>query len=168
MTASTQKHAGGRPRKFTEKSHPVTMTLPERVLAQLSAVDPDRARAIVKVTEAVIGSDPSKCKPVQLVEVLPGQSVIVVGPCKALQRIPWIRLAEITPARNLLVIPSGTAVESLEVAVVDLLETLDPSERYEYGLLTELKTHLALLRRQRKISKAEIILFQTAKTKKSA
>ena len=33
-----------------------------------------------------------------------------------LKRIPFLKLIEIAPARYLLTIPSGTAVESLEVA----------------------------------------------------
>ena len=163
MKTSKPSHAGGRPPKFMEESRPVTVTLPESTLRQLSSIHPDRAQAIVKATEAVLGSTPGGMKPVELVEVSPGLSVIVVGPCKSLRHIPWLQLVEITPARNLLIIPSGTAVDSLEVAILDLLENLPVSEAYEQNLLKELRNELGCLRRGRKISKAEIIFFDTAK-----
>jgi hypothetical protein len=41
----------GRRPKFRGPRRPVTVTLPERTLATLAAIDADRARAIVKVTE---------------------------------------------------------------------------------------------------------------------
>ena len=59
----------GRPPKFTEPRHAVTMTLPERILDRLAEIDPDRTRAVVKVTEAVTGMDGGPFKPVQLVEI---------------------------------------------------------------------------------------------------
>lgn len=155
----TQK-AGGRPPKFNEPRHPITVTLPERTLRQLSALGPDRARAIVKVTDAVVGTNESGPKPVELVEIAPGKAVIVVGPCESLMQVTWLRLAEIAPGRNLLIIPSGTAVDSLEVAILDLLDGLSAQDDdRERALLEELRMRLGALRRQGRISKAEIILF---------
>jgi len=58
------------------------MTLPERILEQLAKIDPDRTLAVVKVTEAVSGMHEGTFKPVELVEMAPGQSLIVVGPAK--------------------------------------------------------------------------------------
>ncbi len=49
---------GGRPAKFDEPRRPVTVTLPVRILTQLAEIDADRARAIVKAVEAVLGSVP--------------------------------------------------------------------------------------------------------------
>ena len=46
MKSRVEKHPGGRPAKFAEPSRPVTVTLPERVLQLLAAVDADRAKAI--------------------------------------------------------------------------------------------------------------------------
>jgi hypothetical protein len=154
-----KRNAGGRPPKFNEPRHPVTVTLPDRTLRQLSALDRDRARAIVKVTNAVVGSADSGPKQVELVEIAPGKAVIVVGPCASLKRVFWLKLAEIVPGRNLLMIPSGTAVESLEVAILDLLDGSCALDDRERSLLEELRTTLGALRRKRKISKAEIILF---------
>ena len=75
-----KKPAGGRPPKFREARRPVTVTLPERVLKTLEAVNPDRALAIVKCVDAVAGKGEHAAKPVELVEVLPGKALIVVGP----------------------------------------------------------------------------------------
>ena len=63
------KKGGGRPPKFREPRHPVTMTLPERILDQLAEIDPDRTRAVVKVTEAVVGTGKGRFKPVELIDV---------------------------------------------------------------------------------------------------
>ena len=94
-----QKQGGGRPPKFREPRRPVTMTLPERILDQLTEIDQDRTRAVVKVTEAVVGTGDGRFKPVELIEMSPGRSLIVVGPSKTLRKIPWLKLIEIARAR---------------------------------------------------------------------
>ena len=53
MASSAKKNRTGRPAKFAEPSRPVTVTLPERILDLLAAVDSDRAQAIVKTVEAI-------------------------------------------------------------------------------------------------------------------
>src|SRR5689334_20474901 len=96
----------GRPPKFQEPRRPVTVTLPESALALLAAIDSDRAKAIVKATKAALPVDAKQQKPVELVEVLPGLSIIVVGPSQYLKKIKWVRLVELAPLRSLLTIPS--------------------------------------------------------------
>ena len=153
----------GRPPKFEEARRPITVTLPERILQQLAALHSDRARAIVKATTLAIGFDSAEKPLVDLVEVRPGESVIIVGPSRRLEQVAWLRLVEIAPARHLLVIPTGTAIEQLEVAVDDLLERLGPDEKYERELLAELHRLLRQRRRQQEVSKAEILLVNTGK-----
>lgn len=151
--------APGRPPKFDEPRRPVTVTLPERTLRHLESLDTDRAQAIVKATEALLGFGPAGPQPVEFVEIAPGKAIIIVGPCASLRSIPWLELVETAPGRNMLIIPSGTAVETLEVAILDLLEkgvTIGDGER---GLLERLRHELGRLRRDRRISKAEIIFF---------
>src|SRR5690606_34115626 len=46
--ATLERAPVGRPPKFREPSGPVTVTLPNRTLAQLRRIDADRAKAIVK------------------------------------------------------------------------------------------------------------------------
>lgn len=155
-------NSGGRPPKFREPRHPVTMTLPERILDLLAEIDPDRTRAVVKVTEAVAGIRKGRFKPVDLVEMAPGGSLIVIGPSKALKRIPWLKLIEIAPARYLLTLPSGTPVEALEVALRDLSSNpgLQKDER-ENAVLLELLNLIGHQRRNLRLSKAEILIINT-------
>ena len=160
MQSKDKKSTGGRPPKFSEPRHPVTVTLPERTLLQLAAINEDRARAIVKITDAVAGN--GRHRPVELVEMAPGKSLIVVGPSQALKRIPFLKLIEIAPARYLLTIPSGTAVESLEVALHDTLN--DPNVKHdkgEHAILLELMNLIGHQRRTKRMSKAEILIINS-------
>ncbi len=138
------------------------MTLPERILDLLAGVDSDRTLAVVKVTEAVAGTGQGRFKPVDLVEMAPGESLIVIGPAKALKRIPWLKLIEIAPARYLLTLPPGTPVEALEVALRDLSSNpeLQKSER-ENTVLLELISLIGNQRRNLRLSKAEILIIHT-------
>ena len=162
MQPKTRMNSGGRPPKFREPRHPVTMTLPERILDRLAEIDPDRTRAVVKVTEAVLGTGRGYFKPVELVEMAPGKSLIVVGPSKALKQIPWLKLIEIAPARYLLTVPSGTPIEALEVALRDLFHKpeLEKNER-ETAVLNELLNLIGQQRRTLRLSKAEVLIIDT-------
>ena len=162
MQSKTKINCSGRPPKFREPRHPVTMTLPERILEQLAEIDPDRAWAVVKVTEAVMGTGKGRFKLVDLIKIAPGKSLIVVGPSKVLRSIPWLRLIEITPARFLLTIPSGTSIEALEVALRDLIThpELLKNER-ENTILHELLELIGHQRRSRRLSKTEILVIDT-------
>lgn len=162
VNTTVSRRACGRPPKFQEPRRPVTVTLPERTLRQLEAVDPDRAQAIVKLTESTVGRDQAPPRSVELVEVAPGEALIVVGPCASLRRIPWLKLVEIAPGRNLLIIPSGMAVDSLEVAILDVIEHLPPADQREREMLAELRAQLGRLRRESRISKAEVIFFDVS------
>ena len=156
-----KRKLSGRPPKFEEARRPITVTLPERILQQLAALHGDRARAIVKATTLAIGFTPEERPLVDVVEVRPGEAIIIVGPSRRLLEIPWLRLVEVAPARHLLVIPSGTAIEQLEVAVSDILDRLPAEEKYERELLDELHRLLRQRRRQQDVSKAEILLIRT-------
>lgn len=151
----------GRPRKFAEASRPVTVTLPHRTLQLLRSVHHDRAQAIATVTDWATREDRDAF--VDIVEVQGSQAVIVVGPSRCLTGIPWLRLVEIAPARFLLVIPSGTAIETLEVAVLDLLDSLSDDDEYERALLTKLRDVLTSQRRTERVSKAEILLLDRSR-----
>jgi hypothetical protein len=153
-----QKHEGGRPPKYGEPSKPITVTLPERILKDLQSINPDRSRAIVKCVETLMEKGGRSLKHVQLIEVVPGKALIVVGPSLYLRQIEWLQLVEITPLRYLLVLPSGTPVEALEVTIQDLLGQVDPDSD-EKVILTELLDVIGFQRRDRSISKAELLFF---------
>lgn len=162
MKINRNRAAGGRPPKFQEPRRPVTVTLPERTLAQLAAIDEDRARAIVKITDTISGGDRRRYRAVELVEMAPGKSLIVVAPSPALKQIPWLKLIEIAPARHLLTLPSGTPIESLEVALSDLLKdpAVQQNER-ERAILHELMNLIGHQRRTKCVSKAEVLIISS-------
>lgn len=164
----SKNRSTGRPPKFNEPRRPITVTLPDRILRQLDAIDGDRAQAIVKVTETIVGRNQSSPKSVELVEISPGRAVLIVGPSASLRRIAWLQLVETAPGRNMLIIPSGTAVDSLEVEILDLLENEPPVDAEERALLVELRNQLGYLRREHRISKAEIIVFNTQNRRQPA
>ena len=153
----TRTKAGGRPRKFAEESRPVTVTLPERTLQQLAAVNRDRARAIVQVTEALVGAKEGGLPPVEVIQMAKGKSLIVISECECLDGLPWLRLISIAPGRYLLTLEPGTSLESLEIALLDL-ETRDPplSDR-ETAVVRGIRECLTSHRRLRRMSKAELI-----------
>lgn len=162
--ANTGERTGaGRPKKFKETSRPITVTLPERILRQLSNINEDRAQAIVKVVDIVAGSVTHPLKPVELVEVTPGKAIIVVGPSKSLRKITWLRMIEITPVRYILSLTTGTPIESLEVAILDLLETLSPEANEDRVLLEALRNCITHQRRGKMISKGELLFIDVAR-----
>jgi hypothetical protein len=151
----------GRPPKFKEPRRPITVTLPDSTLALLAAIDSDRARAIVKATNAAVPANRKGRKSVELVEIMPGLGIIITGPSRYLQKIKWLRLIELTPSRFLLTIPTGTAVDSLELAVVDLLQNLKPKEEWEKSVLEALRDLMRDLRRAGRFIKAELLFVDT-------
>lgn len=160
---SSNKSGAGRPPKFNEVSRPVTVTLPQRILDLLAEVDDDRARAIARVTEAAVGRDRPELRQVELVEIAPGRCVVVVSQSEYLRKIPWLRLVEISPARNLLIIPPGTPIETLEVSILDLIEDA-ATDAKAVVMLKQLRSIVSRLRREDRITKGEIIFFSTRPT----
>ena len=162
-TNDDERNKGGRPPKFSEPRRPITVTLPERTLEQLAAIDKDRARAIVKATEGISPRGKAPDRPVEVVEALPGTGIILVGPSRYLKKIPFLRLVEVAPSRFLLVIPTGTAPDSLEIALVDLRDSIPTAEVHERKMITALQLLLRTFRLNRKVTKAEILFVSTGK-----
>ena len=156
---SPKLQSKGRPPKFDEPRRPITVTLPESTLARIATLDADRARAIVKLTDAAIPIQPNR-NYVELIEVAPGLSLIVVGPSQRLREIKWLRLVEVAPTRFLLTIPSGTPIDSLELAIGDLLDETAPDE-WEHSSLLKLRDLIRKLRRRGDISKGEMLFVKT-------
>ena len=148
----------GRPPKFPEPCTQVTVTLPDRILQALQEMDADRAKAIVRCVETVLATGPESPTGVEFVKVSDEHELLVFGPCRALAAIPWLRLVEITPSRFLLAVPSGTAVAELEVALLDLADTLGPEQEREKAMLLEIRDQLAHHRRMSQVNPMEILL----------
>jgi hypothetical protein len=157
--ARKSKHPGGRPRKFSEPSQPVTVTLPDRTLAQLRSIDEDRARAIVKAVDQTVGRGTRPSRRVEVVEMSPGMGILVVPGSRSLRSIPWLRMIEVAPMRHLLAIVSGTPIEKVEVALLDLIDNAKISVPDEVELLRMLREKIGDLRRGQRISKAEILVI---------
>lgn len=153
----------GRPPKFKGPRRPVTVTLPVETLAKLESLDSDRARAIVKATDAAVPPNPANQKLIQVVEVEEGLGIIIVGPSKLLQQIEGLRMVEVAPLRFLLTIPFGATIDSVELAVIDLVESKVASEEWEQSLLAELRDLIRNLRQRRELSKAEMLIVDTRK-----
>jgi hypothetical protein len=99
-----------------------------------------------------------------MVEIRPvseNAGLIVVPYIKTLKKISWIKCLEIAPFRYLLSIPSGTAIESLEIAIADLLEHLSDEDMADLPLLKELKRKISKHRRERMVFKGEVLFFKT-------
>jgi hypothetical protein len=162
METKKKVSKSGRPPKFREPRHPVTMTLPKRILDQLAEIDADRTCAVVKATEAVAGMGMRMFKPVELIEIAPDKSMIVVGPSKMLRKISWLRLIEIAPARYLVTFPSGTPIEALEVALRDLFHNQELQDNEgDNSILQELLNLIGHQRRIQRLSKAEVLIIDT-------
>lgn len=147
----------GRPPKFLEARRPITVTLPERTLKQLEAIHPDRAQAIVKAVAAVWTDGIDQSRLIKVVNISPENAIILTPPCKALQRIPFLSMLEVFANRYLLAIPSGTAVESLEVALMDLLDNLPEEDQSDRPIIESIKSLLRAQRHRKSVAKAEIL-----------
>lgn len=135
----------------------MTVTLPLRTLDALQRVDRDRAKAIVKCTDAIVDMDSAGRKAVEIIKVFDGQGLIVIGPCPSLHKIPGLRLVEIAPLRFLLAIMAGYSPHALELDIMDLIEELAPEESEERALLSELRQELSRHRRQESMASATIL-----------
>lgn len=147
----------GRPPKYDEPSSPITVTLPFRILCELEKVDGDRGKAIVKCVEGMTETSLHHQKRVEIIKISNDAGMIVIGPCRCLESVPWLRLVEIAPARFLLSIPTGTSVTSLEVAIMDLIENQAAENDYEKGLLEDLRQCISHHRRQEIVTKGEVL-----------
>ena len=72
-------------------------------------------------------------------------------------------MIEIAPCRFLLSVPTGTAIETLEVTLLDLIERLPPAEEADRVLLTQLRGHLSRLRRSEGVVKREVLVVDMSK-----
>lgn len=124
MTPPTNAVAGvapqrGRPRKFTEPSRAITLTLPEGIISALAAIDRDLSRAVVRITQPQVAARPSA--PAELA-VFGGRAVIIVTPCRALEERTGIVLVPLSDGRALISFDKSTSVSRLELRLRDALE----------------------------------------------
>lgn len=157
--AKSKVRGGGRPRKFSEPSRSVTLTLPQRTLSLLQWIDTDRARAIVKAVDGAV-SDVKGARPqVEVLEMAPGTGLVVVPAHPSLNNVAWMKMIQIAPARYLLTVEPGTPIEKVEVSLMDLIDEANRSAPQGVPMLETLRATLGKLRRDGKVSKAEVLLI---------
>jgi len=139
----------------------VTLKLPEKTVQLLETFNQDLTRAIADLTDSAVQRAFPKGSSYEVVRVAPHTSVLIVGSNTLLSRIPWIKLVEIAPGRNLIAIPSGTSLESLEIAILELIEGIASTDETEKSLLKEFCKYVGRLRRYNRISRAEIMIVDT-------
>ena len=136
------------------------MTLPASTLRQLESIDPDRARAIVKLADAATGKGHKASPMVEIVEMVAGKGLLVVGPSPMLRRIPFLHMVEVAPGRYLLALDSGYDFKSLELAIRDMLDVLPAEDSGEHVLITTLLTNIGKLRKSGRVKMAEILFVK--------
>ena len=158
---------GGRPPKFDEPSRPVTLTLPESTLEGLKIINPDRAQAIVHLTNGALAPEGGSRPPVEVVKVADHTGLIIVGPSQALRKIPFLQLVEIASGRFLLALKAGSNFSTLEIALQDLLDELTAGDKWERKLLSQLLENVRKLRKGDRVSTAEILFVRLDNTSAS-
>ena len=127
----------------------------------LAGVDSDRAKAISKLVASLLDPRGKFPPPVVTVEVAAGMAIILVNHSERLARLPWLRLIEVAPGRHLISIRSGTSIESMEVAMQDLLEDLPPEKSPDREILEVLMQIIRASRRKKTTLKEEILFVAT-------
>ena len=112
------KHGPGRPQKYGRPSQAVTVTLPEDVIARLSAIDADLGRAIVALAEHRSPRRPPAIRPAELASY-GNHAVIVVMPVKALKRLAGVQLVPIGNGRALISLEHPRSIPQLELQLRD-------------------------------------------------
>jgi len=141
------------------------VTLPEDVLARLSALHADVGSAIVNLVEK---GTPIRAVPIRPAEVTRygNRAVIIVTPSPTLRRLHGVQLVPVGNGRALISLSSSTSISSLELQVRDALERMAPRNREREGL----KMLADILRRSRGsrelASEARTIIVLASKTKR--
>ena len=127
----------GRPRKFAEASRTVTVTLPESVIAALSAIHHDLSQAIVGLTKRPAAR--SDRQGADLL-VFGRRAVITIRPTPSLEWRAGVQLVPIPDGRALISFHDPTSLSALQLSIADALE--DPKmtarDRVVYENLSEI------------------------------
>ena len=157
----------GRPKKYGRPSRAVTVTLPEDVLARLSAVNTDLGRAIVTIAEKNGHSRPRAIRPAELARY-GKHAVIVVTPLKALRRLAGVQLVPIANGRCLISLDEPDSIPQLELEIRDAIDRNDAS-RSERDALAAIANILRRARASRGVSLEErtIIVLESKRARRT-
>ena len=152
----------GRPRKFAEPSRAVTLTLPERLLAALGAVDADLSRAVVRIAQSALAK--RKHPPAELA-AFGRRAVIVVNPSRTLEQRTGVVLVPLSDGRALISFDEELTPARLELRIQDVLE--DPALTAEdRGIFEGIREILKSARRSRDVTLTErhIVVLESMRT----
>ena len=123
----------GRPRKYGRPARAVTVTLPEDILARLTAIHSDIGSAIVNLVER---KTPARSTPIRPAEVshYGKHAVIIVTPSPTLRRLRGVQLVPVGDGRALIALASSTSITGLELQVRDAVEQMTLENREREGL----------------------------------
>lgn len=155
----------GRPSKYGRPARAVTVTLPEDILARLSAVHADVGTAIVQLVEKRTTAKPT---PIRSAEVTRygNRAVIIVTPGPTLRKLRGVQLVPVGNGRALISLSTSMPISSLELQVRDALEKMPHENREREGL----QSLADILRRGRGprglTSEARTIIVLASKTRR--
>jgi hypothetical protein len=115
------KQGPGRPKKYGRLSRAITVTLPEDVLARLSAVDTDLGRSIVRLVEHNTPVRPTRVPPAETASY-GSHAVIIVTPGDALKRLAGVQLVPIGNGRALISLEHSQSISRLELDIRDAID----------------------------------------------
>lgn len=123
----------------------LALTLPQDIIEYLQTIDPDVGWAVVKLADQQRGrpsdGEPETAAPpdAQLLPIGPNRFLIVVRE-DVFGDLPDVSLVPLGHGRAFLAFPKHKTIESLELAVIDLLELerLDDDRRRRYGVFRNL------------------------------
>lgn len=124
----------GRPRKFSQPSQVVALTLPEDVVRGLLRIHADLAFAIVALLshrQPPSGDDPQP--DAELVAIAEHRSLIVVNRA-VFTRLPGVTIIPLDGRRAFLALEPGRGMSDLELAVIDRLGVASIKERERAAL----------------------------------
>lgn len=146
MPARPPLHARrrGRPPKFGRPARLVAVTLPNDVVSWLEAIDPDVARAIVRLHDEALHRGPrpapAKKPAAELVDVGGSRGLIVVDPA-LVRGVSGVAAIPFGESRAFLALEPSWTMADLELSVVDCVERENAGERAR-GDLTAFRDQL--------------------------
>jgi len=150
----------GRPRKFAAPSRAVTLTLPEDVIAALTAVDHDLSRAVAQVAPPLLGGRAHA--PAELA-VFGKRAVIVIHPSRRLERQVGLELVPLPDGRALIAFDQPMTIPQLELALQDVIDRRDlpPDDQRTFEAIADI---LRTARRSNTVAvrQRNIIVLETA------
>lgn len=133
MSAPTKR---GRPLKFGRPTRPLSISLPEDVIAWLESLDPDPAWAIVSLFDRSRQRTATHSQelPAELVQ-LPGKRALIIVSPDVFDGLDGVSVIRLSDGRGFLALQAGKGYADLELAVADQIDApgVSPQRRQELG-----------------------------------